>query len=283
MLLITYCKVSPRQIRPERMHLILALIQIFGCFALYLVFFKADVSIAEGALICILTPTATSAPVITGLLGGNVASLATYSIASNLSIAFLAPLFFSIIGAHGQGGTEELTFIQSLLTICSKVVPLALGPFILSIILKKFLPAIHNFLRTRQMISFWMWNVALVLLMARTTTNICDMDSNLYGGVAGVAGISLFCCLLQFLLGRRIGRNYDNTVAGGQALGQKNTILAIWMAQTFFSPIVAIAPASYVLWQNLVNSFQMYRHGKKSSLRSNFTSSDEEKKYINKK
>jgi len=36
----------------------------------------------------------------------------------------------------------------------------------------------------------------------------------------------LVICVSQFLTGRRVGRMYDDTVAGGQGQGQKNTVLA---------------------------------------------------------
>lgn len=262
MLLITYCKVSPRQMKPDRLHYWLATLQLGGCFLGYALLYCFSEHAAEGALICFLTPTATSAPVITGLLGGSVACLATYSIASNLSIAIIAPLVFSLIGAHGATGLE-LSFAQAFLTICRKVVPLALFPFLLALLLKHLLPKVHEYIRTRQGISFWLWVLALALLMARTTNDLLQMDPDLQKSAFGVASVALVVCLLQFTVGRRVGRRFGNTVAGGQALGQKNTILAIWMAQTFFNPLVAIAPASYVLWQNLVNSFQMWRHNRK--------------------
>jgi len=35
--------------------------------------------------------------------------------------------------------------------------------------------------------------------------------------------------------------------------------LAIWMAQTYLAPLSSIAPAAYVLWQNLINSWQLWR------------------------
>jgi len=261
MLFITYCKVSPRQMKIRRLHYWLAGIQLSGCFLVYGLLYYFDPNAAEGGLICILAPTATSAPVITGLLGGSVATLATYSITSNLGIALIAPLIFSLIGAHGQTGIDP-TFIESFLTICSKVNPLAIFPFVLSMIIQKLIPRLHYYIRTRQTISFWLWVIALALLMAHTTNDIIHMDSSYYSSAVIVAITSLVICLLQFIFGRRLGAKFKNTIAGGQALGQKNTILAIWMAQTFFNPIVAIAPATYVLWQNLVNSFQMWKHNK---------------------
>lgn len=265
MLLVTYCKVSPRQMKPERLHYWLAALQLGGCFLFYALLYHLNEFAAEGALICILTPTATSAPVITGLLGGSVACLATYSIASNLAIAVIAPLIFSLLGAHGAAAEADLTFVQAFLIICQKVVPLALFPFFIAILLKRFLPSIHEYIRTRQGISFWLWVLALTLLMARTTNDLLQMDPSLQKSAFVVASVALAVCLLQFIVGRRVGRRFDNTVAGGQALGQKNTILAIWMAQTFFNPLVAIAPASYVLWQNLVNSYQMWKHNRKAN------------------
>lgn len=59
--------------------------------------------------------------------------------------------------------------------------------------------------------------------------------------------------------------SFDNQkVSAGQALGQKNTIFAIWIAIVYISPTVAIAPGSYLLWQNLVNAYQMWYREKQS-------------------
>lgn len=77
-----------------------------------------------------------------------------------------------------------------------------------------------------------------------------------------VAVSALVVCVSQFLIGRGIGKQYDDTIAGGQGLGQKNTILAIWMAQMYLNPIASIGPGAYVLWQNLVNSYQVWRKRK---------------------
>lgn len=259
MLFIVYCKVDLRQFRWKRWHIYLLLIQFIGCMVFYLVFNKIDRGIAEGGLVCLLAPTATSAPVITGLLGGSVAGLITYSISSNLLVAFFAPLYFSLIGAHGAG-TADLSFFEAFGIICGKAFPLIFGPFILSVVLKFFIPSIHDFFKKKQGISFWLWTIALVLLMARTTTDLLAMERSELALSVNVALASLFTCLFQFTLGRYLGKQYHNRVASGQALGQKNTILAIWMAQTFFNPIIAVAPATYVLWQNLVNSYQLWKH-----------------------
>ena len=62
-----------------------------------------------------------------------------------------------------------------------------------------------------------------------------------------------------------LGRRYGDAPAGGQALGQKNTVLAVWMAQSFLDPISSIAPTAYIVWQHLVPSYQISRHDQRKS------------------
>ena len=74
-----------------------------------------------------------------------------------------------------------------------------------------------------------------------------------------IAFAALVICLVQFRFGRWLGRRYGDAVAGGQSLGQKNTVLAVWMAQSFLDPISSVAPTAYIVWQNFVNSYQIYK------------------------
>ncbi len=263
MLLITYCRISPRQLRLQPLHLWLAGVQVFGCLLIYFLLVPFNEDLAYGCMLCILAPTATSAPVFAALLGGSIATLATYSIVSNLSIAFLAPVVLSLLGAHGATG--ELSFIEAFMTICIKVIPLLLGPFILAILMKKLTPKIHYQLQSKQIFSFWLWVIALAILMAKTTNDLINMDKEMYSAAAVLALGAAVVCIVQFAIGWYLGRKYNNKVAGGQGLGQKNTILAIWMAHVFFNPVVAIAPASYIVWQNLINSYQLWKHRKDQS------------------
>lgn len=266
MLFITYCKVSPKQMKFEKMHLYLVMTQWIGCWIVLGLLYFLNPSMACGAFICVLISTATSAPVITGMLGGNVPRLATYCISVNLAISLVAPVYFSLLGLGADGADSG--FVACFISICRKVLPLALGPFVLSLIIRQLLPAVAKFFQTKQIISFWAWCIALVLLMARTTRNLLNEDASEYGTAVLVALGALMACLGQFYIGRRIGRKFGDAVVGGQSLGQKNTILAIWMAQTFFDSrflLVSIAPATYVLWQNLVNSWQMWRYNRQKT------------------
>ena len=70
--------------------------------------------------------------------------------------------------------------------------------------------------------------------------------------------VPLFVCLIQFAIGKAVGRHYDASISAGQALGQKNTIVGIWLTLTFLNPLAAVAPGAYVVWQNLVNGWQLW-------------------------
>ena len=51
--------------------------------------------------------------------------------------------------------------------------------------------------------------------------------------------------------------SFVSKVTAGQAFGQKNTTLGVWMAQTYLCPLAALGPAAYIIWQNIFNSIQL--------------------------
>lgn len=256
MLFITYSRIILRDIRLTKFHYILLSIQYGGSMLVYLLFFKFNTTLAQAAMICVLAPTAASAPVITGILGGNISSIAAYSFISNLSIALLSPLFLALIGG---ASAETISFGGSVLIIFKKVFPVLLLPFILAVTISKVSPKIHNTIQKAQILSFYLWAVALTIVTSNVTKFISIQGNASYELKLAMAGVALIICVLQFWFGRRIGKKYNSIVAGGQGLGQKNTILAIWLTQTYLNPVASIGPGSYVLWQNIVNSYQLWR------------------------
>ena len=66
-------------------------------------------------------------------------------------------------------------------------------------------------------------------------------------------------CIGQFAIGRWWGKRCGDKVAGGQSVGQKNTLLAILLAQSYLHPLSSVAPAAYIVWQNIINSIQLSR------------------------
>ena len=121
------------------MHLWLILIQIVGSVLIYLILLPANPIIAQGAMICVLAPTATAAPVITGMLGGNVASLTAYSLLCNMTIIVVSPLIFSMTGE-----VNAASFVHSLWLVFQKVFVLLFFPFFGALLLHKLFPRLHN-------------------------------------------------------------------------------------------------------------------------------------------
>lgn len=260
MLFATFCRVSIKEMKFTRMHWVLFGVQVIGGIAIYCALMPINKVLAQGAMICFMAPCATAATAIAGMLGANVSLMASFCLLNNMGVAFVAPIMFSVMGA-----VSDLPFYQSVLIILSKVVPLLIGPFLLAIFLESTLPKLHKVLRDKQSIAFWLWALSLTVVMGRTVEFIMAQPSSNYVIEIVLALIALVICLFQFIVGRRIGRKYGDTVAGGQSLGQKNTVLAIWMAQTWLDPISSIAPAAYVVWQNIVNSWQLWRYKEAAS------------------
>lgn len=257
-LLITFSKIDLKQLMPACFHLWLLLFQVGMCLAIVAILVLGNMNpvfreIFEGAMVCFICPTATAAAVITAKLGGNASSLTTYTLISNLATAVIVPLMFPLVEPH-----EGLTFMSAFLKILSKVFPLLLCPFIAAVAIKFFIPKLNRLLVAHSNLAFYLWCVALIIVSGQTVKSLIDSDATwLIKLMIAVTG--LLACCLQFYLGRKIGARYKEKITAGQALGQKNTILAIWMANTYLDPITSVAPGSYVLWQNAINSWQLWR------------------------
>lgn len=261
MLFVTFSKIPLSQMKFKRQHLYLLLFQIGVSSLAYFIILPFHPVLAQGAFICLFAPTATAAPVITGMLKGDVAFLTTYSLLCNLLVAITAPFFFSMMGAE-----QDISFFASVLHLGAEVLPIILIPLISAMLIRNFLPRLNRTVTHVPKLAFYLWALAIVIVMGNTVNFVKSQSSNEYFVEIMLGLIALPICLFQFVVGWRIGRKFGDTVSSGQALGQKNTILAIWMVQTYLNPIASIAPAAYVIWQNLMNSYQLMIQSRKDKL-----------------
>lgn len=259
MLFISYCRVSLNDIKLTKFHYILLAIQYLGSVVIYLVLRPINEILAQAAMICVLTSTATSAPVVAGLLGGSISVTAGYSIISNLSVALIGPVFLSFI----DKSNSSISLASSFWHIFISVIPILVLPFIFALIVQETAPKVHKRVQSAQIVSFYIWAAALTIVIGNITQYIRLQDDGNYTLEAIISATSLVLCIAQFYFGRKIGKKYGRTVAGGQGLGQKNTVLAIWLTQTYLNPLATLGPGAYVLWQNLVNSWQIWNHAKR--------------------
>lgn len=257
MLFLSFCKVSLHDLRPCKWHFKELLVQ-GGSFLILggLLIAFPDIPgalLIESAMICLICPTATAGAVVTQKLGGNAAHLTTYTILANLLTAVLVPLIVPIVHPH-----PGLTFGNSFALILGKVFPLLLCPFIAAELIRYLLPKLHQLLIKYTELAFYLWAVALALAIAVTVKSIVHSEISV-SYLLGIAIISFICCGVQFYFGKRIGNKYNDTISAGQSLGQKNTVFAIWMGYTFFTPVTAMAGGFYSVWHNLFNAWQLYR------------------------
>lgn len=249
MLFVTFCRVRPSEMRLSMLHGWLLLFQTIACVGVYFLLLPLDRTVAQGAMICVLAPVAMAAVVIGGMLGANVATMATYSLLCNMAVALLAPAVLSF------AGTGACSFAGML----ARIVPLLVLPFAAAQCCRAVLPGVAGWVAAHSQISFYLWLVSLAVVIGRTTAFLIDLHDASAATELWLAAAALAICLVQFKTGRAIGRRYGDPAAGGQSLGQKNTVLAVWMAQSFLDPISSVAPTAYIVFQNFVNSYQIWR------------------------
>lgn len=263
-LFTTFCKVNPREMRLKQWHVAMLAVQLTCCLAVALpihIFphFEYNV-VAQGALVCLIVPTGTAAAVIAGRLGGNETTLTTYTILSNLVAAVMIPAVFPLVEMQSAG-----SFGQQFLLILRRVFPLLLTPFFAAWALREFLPKLHVLVvKWCGSLAFYLWGVSLVIAIGLTLRSV--VNSHYDPHVMWLLALSaLVACAWQFGIGKLVGKHCNDYISCGQGFGQKNTILAIWVSYTYLTPVISVAPSCYIVWQNIVNSWQLWQKGKRDT------------------
>ncbi len=284
MLFFTFCKINPLDLRLHKWHWVVLAVQLLFSFASYagLMYFTGDKVLAQGILMCFIMPTATAAPIIAGKMGGSIQNLTTFTLLSNFATAIIVPATFPLINP-----AANMTFFPAFLLILSRVAPLLLGPFfsawLLRIAYQRWTKKEFVLSRAAAQIPFYLWVASIIVLSAVVTnTTILNFQSQI-ANILILLVLSFFACLLQFGLGKLIGyylpapskgRDYQDvlinpaaapktmegvsSITAGQAFGQKNTSLGVWMANTYLDPMASLGAAAYIIWQNVFNSVQLF-------------------------
>ena len=284
MLFFTFCKVNPLDLRLHKWHWVVLATQISLSLGTYVgVYLLTDNRyLAQGLMLCFIMPTATAAPIIAGKMGGSIQNLTTFTLLSNFATTLIVPAVFPLVNP-----LAEKTFWSAFVLILSHITPLLLGPFLLAWLVR----LVFQWRRKREfvlpvkiaVVPFYLWVASIVVLTAVVTeTAISNFQSQL-ANILILLVCSFFICLLQFGLGKLIGywlpapskgRDYQDvlinpaaapktmsgvsSITAGQAFGQKNTSLGVWMANTYLDPMASLGAAAYIIWQNLFNSAQLF-------------------------
>ena len=148
-------------------------------------------------------------------------------------------------------------------TTINNVETLAYVPFIMAMVIRHFVPPLGQRLAKWQEWAFYLWGITLMIVIAKTIHTLVTEPND------GMMAFSLMIsaaviCFVLFTCGKWVGSFFDERVTAGQAMGQKNAILAAWLSQTYLSPITAVAASSYIVWQNAFNAWQLWRQRRRT-------------------
>lgn len=203
---------------------------------------------------CVICPCATAAAVVTQKLGGSLEQMTTFTFISNFITALLVPICFPLI----DKGTD-ITFWAAFIKILHEVFIVLIVPMLLAYIVKHYMHRLHKKIISIKDLSYYLWGCSLMIVTGTTVKNIVHSNATI-ALLMAIAILGLVMCIVQFAVGRFIGHYFNHTQEAGQALGQKNTAFAIWLSTTYLNPLSSVGPGCYILWQNIVNSVEIWQH-----------------------
>lgn len=266
LLYVTFCKIEIKEMKPKTWHFVLQLIRTSLALLMVIAIclfgknYETKV-ILEGAFICFICPTAAAVAVVTEKLGGSIGSLTTYTVIANIFTMIIIPSLFPMV----EKGAD-VSFLYMSMMVFRNVTTVLVVPLLLALLSRKFLPRFVDKVKSVKDLGFYMWCFNLTILMGETLRNF--LHATVSGWILALLLIvPLAVCLVQFAIGKAVGRHWDASISAGQALGQKNTIVGIWLTLTFLNPLAAVAPGAYVVWQNLVNGWQLWYKEKYGKLK----------------
>ncbi|MBQ7509654.1 MAG: transporter [Prevotella sp.] len=264
-LFVTFCKVDFHKMRPVWWHLwvcifnllfvgiVMALILFSNSRSSFLISHYSLLILMEALLMCIIAPCATAAAVVTQKLGGSLEEMTTYAFLSNLLTVLLVPVCFPLIEK-----SADITFMAAFTKILYQVVILLVLPMLLAYIVKHFMHRLHLRIVSVRDLSFYLWGCSLMIVTGTTVKNIVHAEASVML-LTAIALLGLVLCIIQFAVGRFIGHYFNRTQEAGQGLGQKNTAFAIWLGITYLNPLSSVGPGCYILWQNIINSIEIWQ------------------------
>ena len=261
LLYVTFCKIEIKEMKPRLWHFLLQGIRT-GLAGRFVLSHSEDAKLLlEGVFICVICPTAAAAPVVTEKLGGSIGSLTTYTIIANVFTMVIIPLFFPMVEKEA-----DITFLSAALMVLRNVTVVLVVPLLLALLSRKIVPHFVERIKAKKNLGFYIWCVNLSIVMGVTMKNIIHSEvSGLM--LVGLLVLPLAVTIAQFAIGKAVGRPFGASISAGQALGQKNTVVGIWLTLTFLNPLAAVAPGAYVIWQNMVNAWQIWYKDKYGKLK----------------
>ena len=258
-LFVTFCKVDFHKLRPVAWHFWIGVFQLLFIGILMAIILASptpSLIILEAILMCVISPCATAAAVVTQKLGGSLEQMTTYTFLSNFITVLLVPICFPLIEP-----SVHMEFWPAFLKILHEVFIVLIVPMLLAYIVKHYMKRLHAKIIAVRDLSYYLWACSLMIVTGTTVKNIVNAQTSIWM-LLTIALLGLVICIVQFAVGRFIGHYFNHTQEAGQALGQKNTAFAIWLSSTYLNPLSSVGPGCYILWQNIINSVEIWQKRK---------------------
>ena len=258
-LFVTFCKVDFHKLRPVTWHFWIGVFQLLFIGILMVIILASptpSLIILEAILMCVISPCATAAAVVTQKLGGSLEQMTTYTFLSNFITVLLVPICFPLIEP-----SVHMEFWPAFLKILHEVFIVLIVPMLLAYIVKHYMKRLHAKIIAVRDLSYYLWACSLMIVTGTTVKNIVNAQASIWM-LLTIALLGLVICIVQFAVGRFIGHYFNHTQEAGQALGQKNTAFAIWLSSTYLNPLSSVGPGCYILWQNIINSVEIWQKRK---------------------
>lgn len=261
MLLLTFLRLRLNDLRFRPTHFAILAFQLVLAPTAYFALLPWGTPIALAGLILALTPTATAAPAMVGMLRGDVAYVTVASLLTNTTLCLLMPLALILF----TGGTIRPDPASTALMVL-RVLAVVLLPLATALAVRRVFPALASALTKHPQFPFYLWSFTLAVITAKTVTYLRE-NPQPPGSIVTMAGVAALLCGINFGLGRLLPRLTTrppnlptHILETAQSLGQKNTLFTIYVALSVLnSPVIALAPTFYILWHNCYNAIQLFR------------------------
>jgi BASS family bile acid:Na+ symporter len=216
----------------------------------YLLLLPFNSDLAFVSFITAIAPTGISAPAVASFLALDVEYVTLSTILTNSVIALTLPFLIPLL-THQANSLSPREILLSVLGLF--LIPLAIAQT-----LKLLKPQLLKSAGKFKILSFYAWSVVLFVAGAKASHFILYESTTSLLTIAAIATVSLVICAANFGLGFLIGGKHFAKEAS-QSLGQKNTMLTVWVSLSFLQPVVALGPMFYILYHNLYNSYQLFK------------------------
>lgn len=250
MLGITFLGLKVPRLKPQKRHFLLVLWNVLlGVIPWGILYLCGAPILAETAFFCGIAPMATAAPVIVNLLRGNVEFTVTGQVLSNFAIAAALPILMPLI----VGQVDSSLFFD----VAGSVAATLALPALLAFVIRRAYPRARLWAPKLRDWSLLAWIFSLTIIAATASQKIREIGFS-WQEMLPVALVSCAVCVAGFVIGYRIGYPKLKRECS-QCLGQKNTIITIYLAMTYAtdSPLIFLGPVFYSVFHNVCNAVQM--------------------------